>query len=194
MLKRIAAALATTIAFSGPVQAAPQGLNASHLHLWNSLERQGVAIFINPNLACEGQELDLDGAYFYVESENLPVLFVCQDNRTGVDGQEVAWTANDLDTLRHEAFHYLQDCIDGDVSFTLTPFHDGDGPAPGTDDYFDVINALGLERAIMIETFYREHMNADAQVVRLEHEAFLMADIVEAGNIGETINTFCPIN
>ena len=34
-------------------------------------------------------------------------------------------------------------------------------------------------------------MNADAKVIRLEHEAFLAARDVEAGDIGETINQFC---
>ena len=191
MLKRLASALVATVAFGTPMLAAPEALDRSHSHLWDVLESQGVWMFVNPDFACKDQEVDLSGAYFYSEQYQVPVMVICQDNRTGEDAVEVEWSDNDLDTIRHEATHYLQDCIDGDVSFTLDPYHDGDGWAPGENTHMEVIDALGLERALMIETFYRENLDADDLMVRLEHEAFLIADVVEAGDIGASIDHFC---
>jgi len=188
MLKRLASALLASVAIGAPALAAPASLDRSHQHLWTSLERQNVQLFINPDYVC-GSEDGLAGAYFYANSHEVPVIVICQDNRTGEE--EVAWTENDLDTLRHEAVHYLQDCIDGDVGMTMDPYHDGDGWAPGTDTHLDVIRALGYENALRIETVYRER-GADDLTVRLEHEAFLIARDAEAGDIGETINQFCP--
>lgn len=195
MLKRIALALAATISLSGPAAAAPRGLDAAHASLYNTLVGNGVEVYINPSIACEDPEYkDLAGAYFYAEDERTPVLFICQDNRTGRDGVEVVWTENDLDTLRHESMHYIHDCIDGDVSFTLTPFFDGPGGAPGDATYLDIISALGMEQALEISEWYSQKMGADAHIIRLEHEAFLVARDIDAGELANTISTFCPIN
>lgn len=191
MLKRIAAALAMAISISGPASAMPRGLDHSHRHLWTALENQGVELFINPEEACDNGQVDLDGIYFYNKEYRTPVLVICQDNWDGVDGRETNWTANDLDTIRHEAFHYLQDCIDGNANFTLTPYYDGPGGAPGTNTYREIIQRLGVEYAVRIAEWYSTKMNADGHIIRLEHEAFLAARDVEAGNIGESINQFC---
>lgn len=193
MLKRIATAFIATLALGTPTLAAPAALDRSHAHLWDSLEAQGVWMFVNPDFACKDQDVGLSGAYFYSNEYQVPAMVICQDNRTGGDMVEVEWSANDLDTIRHEAVHYLQDCIDGDVSFTLDPYHDGDGWAPGQRTHMEVISALGLERAIRIHDFYKENMGADDQMVRMEHEAFLIADIIDAADIANTITEFCPV-
>ena len=115
-------------------------------------------------------------------------MVVCQDNRTGTE--EVAWTDNDLDTIRHESVHYLQDCISG-LDGELDPFYDGDGPAPGTDNYADIVKLLGVEKARRIAFWYQKQMDADGQIIRLEHEAFAVAENRSAEYIANNIDSFC---
>lgn len=190
MLKRIATAIAA-LTVASPALAAPTGLDRDHLFLWSTLERHGVGVYVNPQQVCNNPKRDVDGIYFYNPNFDKAVLAVCQDNRTGEDRVEVKWTANDLDTLRHEAMHYLQDCIDGEVSMSLDPFYDGEGWAPGTDTYEDTIKVLGYERAYQIAVLYGEKFGADALTIQLEHEAFAVADNVNAGVIGANINAYC---
>jgi hypothetical protein len=173
---------------SVPAQAAM--VDAGHQYLIDRLEERGVVVAINPPPLCGPGGRGVSGGYTYSDRYGIPVLGVCQDNATGTD--EVAWTENDLDTLRHEAFHYLQDCNDGEVSMSLRPYYDGDGPAPGTDNIEQVITYLGIEPALWIETNY-EAMGADRATIRLEFEAFLAARDLDAGTIGATIDKFCPI-
>ena len=40
-------------------------------------------------------------------------IMICQDDRIETSDQEVEWTENDYDTLRHEAHHVVQDCMKG---------------------------------------------------------------------------------
>ena len=53
------------------------------------------------------------GWYDYRKSQ----LVICQEN--AVDEKMVSWTAEDLDTLRHEAHHIVQDCIDNALDGNL---------------------------------------------------------------------------
>lgn len=192
MLKRITSAAIAALALSAPVIAAPAGLDQQHQYLWDTLEEKGVWGFVNPEQVCQDPNRDLDGAYFYSPSVDRPILVVCQDNRTKVDEQVVEWTDNDLDTIRHESMHYLQDCLDGDLTMTLTPFYDGPGGAPGNLTYAEVISGLGAQRADTIAYFYGEKLGANDHTIRVEHEAFYVASYVPAYAIAQAIEAFCP--
>jgi len=185
--------LITTLALLGtsiPAQAAM--VDSGHQYLIDRLTERGVHVAINPPPLCgDRATTQVNGGYTYSHRYDLAVLGICQDNATGTD--EVEWSANDLDTLRHESFHYLQDCIDGEVSMTLQPYYDGEGPSPGTDRLEEVITYLGIPQALWIEREYTS-IGADRATIRLEFEAFLAARDLDAGTIGATINEFCPIN
>ena len=193
MLKRIAATFTILLALSSPVNA--YQVDREHQLLINKLEEKGVAFYVNPEEICSAESLkerelppNLSGLYVFNPYHRKSVMVVCQDNRTGE--QEVAWTANDLDTIRHESVHFLQDCISG-LDGKLDPFYDGAGPAPGTDTYADVIKLLGVEKARRIAFWYQKQMAANGQIVRLEHEAFAVAENRSAEYIANNIDSFC---
>jgi len=189
MLKRIGLAVAA-LAVAAPAMAAPNGLDAAHTRLWTTMESKGVGVYLNPREVCYTNK-GLMGVYTYNTRYDKPLMAICQDNRTSIPGREVAWTANDLDTLRHEAMHYIQDCVDGKVNMTLSPYFDGPGPSPGTLTHRDVIQALGINRARSIESRYRER-GANYRTIRLEHEAFAIANLSDANTIADKINQICP--
>jgi len=94
-----------------------------HKELARTIVSLGVPVSINTNIHCPAGE---SGSYFAAG-----FMVICQDNRTA-NGKEVEWTANDLDTLRHEAHHLIQDCASGTI---------GDGKMYGD---------ISLERAFQI--------------------------------------------
>ena len=195
MLKRLATTIAIAFALATPARA--YQVDVQHQYLISQLEEQGVQFYVNPNDVCHPDSLkanempeSLNGLYFFNPQYQTPVIVICQDNRTNEDEVEAEWSANDLDTLRHEATHFIQDCI-FEVDGEMHPFHDGDGPAPGVDNYAQVIEMLGHERAMQITNLYIQNMNANGRVIRLEHEAFAVAEHVDAGSIGATIRDFC---
>jgi len=95
----IAAAVATAFSIA-PAQA---GTTAAHQRLWTEMERVGVSIHVNPP---ECKLASYAGYYRSAASR----MVICQDNGIAGSGQQVTWTANDLDTLRHESAHVVQDC------------------------------------------------------------------------------------
>lgn len=118
---------------------------------------------------------DIDGRYW----SSMRQLDVCQDNHVKPYVQ-VQWTANDLDTLRHEAHHVVQDCID-------TPFDGQLRPLFGTDKEWAkfVGNAMTPERAKFIMSQY------PTDKAYTELEAFAVARTVDAGTIADKLEEFC---
>ncbi len=180
MIKQIIALVgAMTLAL--PVQASNI---TSHYPILTSLNRKGVRLEINPK-ECNPY---LDGFYHHVMG--ITRVGVCQDLGTP-GGPEVQWTANDLDTLRHESFHLIQDCIvDGETNMALHPFFDGDGPGPATIDIDKVIDELGADKAFNIWEKYARR-GAGAEEIIMEIEAFSVARYVAPGDIAAMINKFC---
>ena len=190
--KLVATATAAALTMGGSVQADSRvttRLDAGHQQLWDTLVEYGVEAHVNPAPVCNDPKSPYMGVYFYARSADISVLGICQDNRFAYNEAEVAWTANDLDTLRHEAIHFVQDCVDGETNMTLDPLYDGNGPGPGTFTYSGVIRALGLERAQQIAEGYKEK---GAHVIRLEHEAFLSAHVLPPEDIVALIKYTCP--
>jgi hypothetical protein len=77
-----------------------------HRYLAETIKSLGVPISINRKHHCAPGE---SGSYF-----SAGFMTICQDNRQQ-EGVEVIWTDNDLDTLRHEAHHMIQDCAVGGI-------------------------------------------------------------------------------
>ena len=74
-----------------------------HTQLARAVASTGVKLLINVP-ACQ-----TEGSYGWYAPRKSQ-LVICQENAT--DEKMVTWTAEDLDTLRHEAHHLVQDCID----------------------------------------------------------------------------------
>ena len=163
-----------------PVPEAKASVHQEHVELWRTLQEVGVTTLINEPSLCHNEKAD--GAYFYTES----TLIVCQDNSHRFGTKEVTWTANDYDTLRHEAHHVIQDCLVGGIA---------DGKLGRLFSDIDelkefVFNALTEEQVKAIVTQYRES-GADDDVILRELEAFAVATSVDARNISEGLRDVC---
>ena len=151
-----------------------------HVRLWDSLERAGVNIVLNDVDFCGDERAD--GAYIPLAK----TLIVCQDNASPISSRQVDWTSNDLDTLRHEAHHVVQDCLLGGLG-------DGEsGPLFDTRESLKsfVENILSEEQIDWIITNYREK-GADREVIIMEIEAFAVASGVSPDSIADAIIKSC---
>ena len=90
-----------------------------HAEIILAIEETGIDFQLNPP-AC-GDESNTYGWYYAAGKQ----LVVCQVNAKVYHGGEYEWTAEDLDTLRHEAHHMVQDCMDGELDGRLTTVYQG---------------------------------------------------------------------
>jgi len=175
MIKSFTAlALAIATAFA-PVAAQAKGTFQDHINLAEAVKANGVALYINPP-ACFAE-----GAPMGWYSGRNRTLVVCQDN--AVNETQVAWTANDLDTLRHEAQHMIQDCmVGGNHDHVLGPVY----RRP-----LDLAAAtLTRDRINRIIDAYRGQGASD-HVLVLELEAFSVAAINDPADQIEDIKNYC---
>ena len=97
------AALTAVATFSTGAQAASN--YSDHIVLGQTIKSVGVDLQFNPK---ECWRKNAFGWYRGSSSE----MVICQVKKQSV-GVEAQWTEEDLDTLRHEAQHLIQDCMDG---------------------------------------------------------------------------------
>lgn len=161
-------------------QVAHAGEMDDHEYLWDTLQDVGVTISVNSKIHCND---DADGYYNTLSA----LLVVCQDNM-GTPGVQVAWTDNDLDTLRHEAHHVVQDCAVGALADGETGlfFHD-------KEDYDEfVLGVMDKDTANDIFNVYRKN-GASELHAKQEVEAFAVASAIDARTIANKVNEFCNI-
>ena len=179
-LSAVALAALTATAFATPAKADPR--LQQHYNLYNTLERAGVGVFWNDQELCE----DNWGGGMYVTYQGRAAMMICQDNGEGVvGGGIIPMTANDGDSLRHEAQHVVQDCVDGGI---------GDGELePMLDlealDGF-VKKGLPAEKISWIVKTYLDN-GADRETVIIELEAFAVAANIDPDRIANALNRFC---
>ena len=154
-----------------------------HKAIIRAAERVGVEVVINHADHCKRK--GLNGLYL---SHSQGLLVVCQDyGQAG--GPEVSWTANDLDTLRHEAHHLIQDCLAyrrGDQ--TLRP------AAENTAALYSFLGDSGFNDAQIEDIIARYRANgADDRTILLELEAFAVARTVDPESIAEGITRSCSL-
>ena len=150
-----------------------------HLTLWDSLEENGIQVVINDTQICN--EDDIDG--FYIP--NLNVLGICQDGRKILSSDEVEWSSNDYDTLRHEAQHAVQDCISG--------LDNGDSELlfDEKDRFIKFItDTLSDQQIEMIVNMYTER-GASKETILMELEAFAVASLNNPLTIANGVNQLC---
>jgi hypothetical protein len=101
-------------------------------------------------------------------------------------GKQEKWTANDLDTLRHEAHHVVQDCAaeslgDGILS-TLFP----------EDELVEFLknSSVSLENLQGLYSMLEEQGLSDLKIQQ-EMEAYVVAEDVPASSIEQKVREFC---
>ena len=175
-MKRFIATIATVLGVSTPALAT--GTFEEHKELFNNLQQVGINVTINDPRHCNGT---IDG--MYRSSEGL--LVVCQDHGHR-GGPEVDWTANDLDTLRHEAMHVLQDCADGTRGDQrLVTWHPTERAT--MEFAYDTLGRREVYNILNLPAYrYAPH-----QVKVLEAEAFASAATINPTRIGDAILNTC---
>ena len=175
-MKKLLLALAAITCVASPIKA---GIDTQedHRYLIDALNSVGVTVKIN-----EGCEKGYMG-YYSIETN---VIMVCQQGRHPIFAKEVDWTAEDYDTLRHEAQHALQDCIAGTIDDNLMGYYFSDD-----EEFLEFIkNALTEEEiGTIIKTY--TNFGATEEVIRRELEAFAVAKTINARTLGETIIKMC---
>ena len=138
----------------------PEGSPQAHVILAAVIEDAGVDFTVN-HPYCQ-KEKGLNGFY----SGRRKLLVVCNDNYSE-ENQNPEWTANDYDTLRHEAQHFIQDCAVGtNHDHWLNPL---------TDKPREFAEAVLGPKAVDAITRHYRKRGASNHILNLEYEAFAAA-------------------
>ena len=177
MKKFIVLATAFTASLLAAPTLASDNNHAAHVKLVETLERVGVTVVVDNPIHCPpGREGG--GSY----SPFSALLAVCQDNGVS-DGEMVDWTPNDYDTLRHEAHHVIQDCVEGTIADgrmdMLFNSNDWDEFTKDLDNYVSRVYLEQIKRGMNDKTAMEEV------------EAYVVAEFVTASSISNKVNDFC---
>jgi hypothetical protein len=177
-MKTLFGAVAAALMMAAPTAALANNTFEAHQQLWNNVPRIGVKTYINNKALCSQ---GVDGAYF----SGLRTLHICQDNgRPG--GPQVSWTDNDLDTLRHEVQHIIQDCAAGSLGDDVhSPMFDYDALKG-----FLRTSSLSQEQLNYIIRDYSMKGVSDSDIV-IELEAWAVAADVDASSINKKLLQYC---
>ena len=174
------AKLITGVGIGATLATAPVQANEieEHQRLWDTLEMVGVKVVINHPEDCNGR---IDGVYDSIRG----YITICQDQGTEAF-KMVGWTDNDLDTLRHEAQHVVQDCMNNVIGDgILSPLFED---VKTRNDF--IIKALGEPQVKRIVTNYT-NQGADYETVIVELEASAVAGSVSASHIADKLLSVC---
>ena len=184
MLKRLSTiAAALVISTVSAVEAAPKtGTFEDHQNLWAAIASTGTVMKLNtPECLVD----DAPDGYYSYNSIGDSAFVVCQDDADSAT--QVDWTENDLDTLRHEAIHLIQDCAHGTrADGILYPLGTGEEIMNLVD------NSIGREFAKEIVEHYRSHVGlTDEAQLMTEVEAFSAAASVNANVLATMATEAC---
>ena len=185
-----AALLTSTAARVGATERSREGNTfEDHVQLVEALDQAGVRVYFNPYI-CEPKD-GLNPSGFYVSQSRQMVI--CQD-KGQYNGETVPFSANDLDTIRHESQHVVQDCIDGIGDNSLVNMFPV-VKTKGRVSLSEFVSGSGLSpRTLMhIFTTYTQ-AGADNKVIGLEFEAFAVAHSISASQIAQAVDNTCAVS
>jgi len=114
------------------------------------------------------------------------VFLICQDNVTQYNGRPIPPTANDRDTIRHEAIHVIQDCRAGRINDGYLGF-----VIDNKNDRVEFVQeSLAQSQIRRIINSYSEH---DDVVIELELEAFAGAASIDAQTLAQGVANHCRL-
>jgi len=174
-LKALALAAATASSVIAAPAAEARGTYAEHTQLGNAVRSTGVNLKFNP---MECNQKDAMGWYWSYGNE----MVICQENRSRYSTAEVQWTEEDLDTLRHEAQHLVQDCMTGARNGNLRSVY--------KDPIALAKSTLSQRHIDKIVESYRSD-GASEHIVIMELEAFSVAAMNDPAEQTRDIQKFC---
>ena len=171
-MKRVVASLAALAFAALPVGAASNAERQEHLELYHALEDTNIRVYANEPEMCDPEE-----GYLGFYSPRHRLISICQKDPT------VNFTDEDLDTLRHEAHHVVQDCLDGQIDGRMTLLFTGEAKERFLRNYPD-------SKELRVQRIYRDAGESE-HIVALEVEAFAVAATVPADTIANAIRETC---
>ena len=168
---------AASLGLSVPSTAAPTvSTYSDHQILVRALEDAGVTVVLNSPSYCDRETA---GAYHSYGR----TLVVCQENARRPYADQ-GWTEFDFDTLRHEAHHVVQDCLNGTV---------GDNEFSGLFDeeaeFEEFVRGALAEN--QIDWIIGSYASEGEEVILHELEAFAAAESVSPETIAEAVENTC---
>lgn len=151
-------------------------MDSSHDELKKALNDVGIEVFLNEPELCNGKE---SGIY----SPEYNAIVICQDNRIETSDQEVDWTENDYDTLRHESQHVVQDCMEGIENDKMSLFFSDEL------EYIEFV-VMGLTK-LEFFNIVESYRSFDNDVILSELEAFAVAKGVKPNTIAKALRGVC---
>ncbi len=158
-------ALVTTTALVATSRGAEaQNVDPGHMALGQAIVSTGVQLKINPKECFAGDNTAM-GWYWAAKNE----MVVCQENATRAN-TEVNWTAEDFDTLRHEAVHLVQDASVGLDNESAETFG----------NWKSLVPDLSADHVYAIENFYpQEQWGLEVEARTLETEPEIVTNLVK---------------
>ena len=179
MLKTLLTALTLTT-LTTPVLAA-SNMN-EHQQLWNAVESVGVDIIVNEVELCH-PKFNGGKRFFGWYHGPSKMLVICQEAAladTRFNGEQRQWSAEDLDTLRHEAHHMVQDCRDDSLNQELDTVY-----TKPINLAYRVLGEQGVAGVLRAYSDKSEHMKV------LELEAFAVAQMNDPIEQVQDIKRYC---
>ena len=174
-IQKAVVGLITVASLVIPVEAKTPDTNfQDHVALAEAIEKAGIDFQLNPPECAEQR-----GTYgwYYAAGKQL---VVCQVNAKVYQFGEYEWTPEDLDTLRHEAHHMVQDCMDGRLDGHLTTVYQG----------FPAIVKQQLDYE-MIAQIIKVYSDLSDHQIAMELEAFAVASMDDAQEQLSDIQRYC---
>jgi len=175
------------VGVASPVVAAPtyedRETIQEHIELLNTIQELGINVVINDHFICTSNE----GVAGYWHGARR-TFALCQESlrysKNPVwTGEVILASDDDLDTIRHEAHHIVQDCVDGKIDGGLQPFFNNEDLVTFLAEYPD------WKEDKIISTYRKD--GASNTVIKFEIEAWAVADMVPAEAISNVIQQVC---
>ena len=179
MFKSFVTSMAVVALSVAPVSAMTQEERNQHTDLVDAVNEVNVSISVNEKEHC----FSLTDRFFGFYNPSKRLIAICQEEATDWDGEAIRFSEEDLDTLRHEAHHLVQDCRDGTIDGRMVPFFTGESRESFLANY----PKREQER---VRATYGES-GASPELITLEIEAFAVADSVPASSIANAVRRVC---
>ena len=150
-------------------------LDTNHDNLVEAIKSRGVSFQINPDACFTEENKDTFGWYWAAQSE----MVICQEAKYRAN-TVASFSAEDLDTIRHEAQHLIQDCMDGELDGRLEAVYN---------------KPLALGKEVLgsegIEGVREAYSEASDHIQTMEIEAFSVAALNDPAEQTADIKKYC---
>jgi hypothetical protein len=173
-VKKLTASVLGFIAVFSPLEVLAGSNHSQHIDLLRAALNTGIDFKVNPPTCDRDRAL---GWYWANRNE----LVVCQQNKMVGSSQEVTWTEEDYDTLRHEVHHLVQDCMSR---------NNRDGHLGAVYE-----NPIGLGKSVLGDSIVSRiryaYRDKDEHTIMMELEAFSVASMNQPLEQVSDIQTYC---